>query len=266
MVVVGRFRGCHLRASCAGRAWRSPWSSRADLHRLPDEQRRDRRPARPRAAALRLRRLRREGIAVVQQAALEVDATGAGSCSRTADARLRPAGAGARHRSPVRCGLPGYDEAAPSGCRMPGRPARRPSCCASAAGGHADGGTVVMTVPANPYRCPPGPYERASLIAHLPQDQQAALQAPDPRCQGPVLQAEPVRGGLGASSIPACSSGCRCPRAATWPRSMRRRAADHRVRRPSRPTWPTSSRRSGPGASPRRPASPIGPAGARSTP
>ena len=29
-----------------------------------------------------------------------------------------------------------------------------------------DGGTVLMTVPANPYRCPPGPYERASLIAH----------------------------------------------------------------------------------------------------
>ncbi len=29
-----------------------------------------------------------------------------------------------------------------------------------------DGGTVVMSVPANPFRCPPGPYERASLIAH----------------------------------------------------------------------------------------------------
>jgi NADPH-dependent 2,4-dienoyl-CoA reductase/sulfur reductase-like enzyme len=29
-----------------------------------------------------------------------------------------------------------------------------------------DGGTVVISVPANPYRCPPGPYERASLIAH----------------------------------------------------------------------------------------------------
>ena len=28
-----------------------------------------------------------------------------------------------------------------------------------------DGGTVVISVPANPYRCPPGPYERASLIA-----------------------------------------------------------------------------------------------------
>ena len=28
-----------------------------------------------------------------------------------------------------------------------------------------DGGTVVICAPANPYRCPPGPYERASLIA-----------------------------------------------------------------------------------------------------
>lgn len=29
-----------------------------------------------------------------------------------------------------------------------------------------DGQTVVMTVPPAPYRCPPGPYERASMIAH----------------------------------------------------------------------------------------------------
>ena len=28
-----------------------------------------------------------------------------------------------------------------------------------------DGGLVVMTIPPNPFRCPPGPYERASLIA-----------------------------------------------------------------------------------------------------
>lgn len=28
-----------------------------------------------------------------------------------------------------------------------------------------DGGTVIMTVPLTPYRCPPGPYERASMIA-----------------------------------------------------------------------------------------------------
>ncbi|MEI7608302.1 MAG: NAD(P)/FAD-dependent oxidoreductase [Rhodospirillaceae bacterium] len=30
----------------------------------------------------------------------------------------------------------------------------------------SDGGVVVEVVPANPFRCPPGPYERASLIAH----------------------------------------------------------------------------------------------------
>ncbi len=29
-----------------------------------------------------------------------------------------------------------------------------------------DGGTFVMAIPANPYRCPPGPYERASLVAN----------------------------------------------------------------------------------------------------
>jgi sulfide dehydrogenase [flavocytochrome c] flavoprotein subunit len=29
-----------------------------------------------------------------------------------------------------------------------------------------DGGTVIIAPPANPFRCPPGPYERASLIAN----------------------------------------------------------------------------------------------------
>ena len=32
--------------------------------------------------------------------------------------------------------------------------------------GMKDGGVVVITAPASPYRCPPGPYERASLIAN----------------------------------------------------------------------------------------------------
>lgn len=30
----------------------------------------------------------------------------------------------------------------------------------------ADGGVVIISAPGNPYRCPPGPYERASQIAH----------------------------------------------------------------------------------------------------
>ena len=29
-----------------------------------------------------------------------------------------------------------------------------------------DGGTFVMVAPNNPFRCPPGPYERVSLVAH----------------------------------------------------------------------------------------------------
>jgi NADPH-dependent 2,4-dienoyl-CoA reductase/sulfur reductase-like enzyme len=30
-----------------------------------------------------------------------------------------------------------------------------------------DGGTVVIAPPQNPYRCPPGPYERACMVAHF---------------------------------------------------------------------------------------------------
>jgi len=30
-----------------------------------------------------------------------------------------------------------------------------------------NGGTIVMLAPPNPYRCPPGPYERASMFAHV---------------------------------------------------------------------------------------------------
>ncbi len=48
-----------------------------------------------------------------------------------------------------------------------------------------DGGTVVMSVPANPYRCPPGPYERASLIAHY-------LKTRKPRSKLIVLDAKDV--------------------------------------------------------------------------
>ena len=46
-----------------------------------------------------------------------------------------------------------------------------------------DGGTVVMAIPANPYRCPPGPYERASLIAWY-------LKASKPRSKLLVLDAK----------------------------------------------------------------------------
>ena len=46
-----------------------------------------------------------------------------------------------------------------------------------------DRGTVIITVPANPYRCPPGPYERASLVAHY-------LKTRKPRAKLLVLDAK----------------------------------------------------------------------------
>lgn len=47
-----------------------------------------------------------------------------------------------------------------------------------------DGGTVAMHIPKAPYRCPPGPYERASLIAHY-------LKTSKPRSKLMVFDANP---------------------------------------------------------------------------
>ncbi len=47
-----------------------------------------------------------------------------------------------------------------------------------------DGGVVVLSIPLAPYRCPPGPYERASLIA-------AYLKQAKPRSKLLVLDANP---------------------------------------------------------------------------
>jgi sulfide dehydrogenase [flavocytochrome c] flavoprotein subunit len=55
-----------------------------------------------------------------------------------------------------------------------------------------DGGTMVMTVPLAPYRCPPGPYERASMVAHY-------LKKNKPKSKLVVLDANPditSKGGL----------------------------------------------------------------------
>jgi NADPH-dependent 2,4-dienoyl-CoA reductase/sulfur reductase-like enzyme len=46
-----------------------------------------------------------------------------------------------------------------------------------------DGGLVVISSPPNPFRCPPGPYERASLIAHY-------LKTKKPRSKVLVLDAK----------------------------------------------------------------------------
>ena len=78
-----------------------------------------------------------------------------------------------------------------------GRPAPRPSSSPAALQALPDGGVVVMTVPAAPYRCPPGPL-RARLPDRLvPQDQEAPGQADRPRRQQRRhLQGRPLQGGL----------------------------------------------------------------------
>jgi sulfide dehydrogenase [flavocytochrome c] flavoprotein subunit len=47
-----------------------------------------------------------------------------------------------------------------------------------------DGGTVIIAAPPNPFRCPPGPYERACQIAHY-------LQQHKPKSKVIVLDAKP---------------------------------------------------------------------------
>src|SRR5919204_2177856 len=63
-------------------------------------------------------------------------------------------------------GLPGYTEAAAE--RMPHawKAGEQTLLLRRQLEAMEDGGTVVMSAPANPFRCPPGPYERASLIAY----------------------------------------------------------------------------------------------------
>ena len=109
--------------------------------------------------------IRREGITVAQDEATALDprprkVTLRGGSVLNYDRLVLAPGIAIRWDS-----LPGYDEAAAA--VMPH---------AWWAGGQTlllrrqleampDGGTVVISAPPNPFRCPPGPYERASLIA-----------------------------------------------------------------------------------------------------
>ena len=62
--------------------------------------------------------------------------------------------------------LPGYTEAAAE--RMPHawKAGEQTTLLRRQREAMEDGGLVVISAPANPFRCPPGPYERASLIAY----------------------------------------------------------------------------------------------------
>ena len=62
--------------------------------------------------------------------------------------------------------LPGYDQAAAETIPHAWQAGQQTLLLRRQLEAMEDGGTVVMSAPANPFRCPPGPYERASLIAH----------------------------------------------------------------------------------------------------
>src|SRR5262245_27454362 len=63
-------------------------------------------------------------------------------------------------------GLPGYTEAAAEKMPHAWKAGEQTVLLRRQLEAMDDGGIVVMSAPANPFRCPPGPYERASLIAN----------------------------------------------------------------------------------------------------
>jgi NADPH-dependent 2,4-dienoyl-CoA reductase/sulfur reductase-like enzyme len=63
-------------------------------------------------------------------------------------------------------GLPGYNEAAADILPHAWKAGEQTLLLRRQLEAMEDGGLVVISAPANPFRCPPGPYERASLIAY----------------------------------------------------------------------------------------------------
>ena len=110
--------------------------------------------------------VRAEGIAVAQDQAIAVDSqarrvTLRGGSVLDYDRLVLAPGIAIRWDA-----LPGYDEAAAAVMPHAWLAGEQTLLLRRQLEAMADGGTVVISAPANPFRCPPGPYERASLIAH----------------------------------------------------------------------------------------------------
>ncbi|MHC4048939.1 FCSD flavin-binding domain-containing protein [Bradyrhizobium sp. 25ACV] len=110
-------------------------------------------------------RLAAEGITVAAQAATAVDAqkrsvTAADGTTFAYDRLVLSPGIDFHFEA-----LPGYDAASE---KMPHawKAGAQTLLLRRQLQAMADGGTVAIAIPANPLRCPPAPYERASLIAH----------------------------------------------------------------------------------------------------
>jgi NADPH-dependent 2,4-dienoyl-CoA reductase/sulfur reductase-like enzyme len=105
-------------------------------------------------------------VTVVAQAATKVDPTArtvtvADGTTFSYDRLVLAPGIDLRFDS-----LPGYDEAAAEKMPHAWKAGEQTLLLRRQLEAMEDGGVMAIAVPANPYRCPPGPYERASLIAH----------------------------------------------------------------------------------------------------
>lgn len=110
--------------------------------------------------------IRGEGIAVAQDQATTVDpaarrVTLRGGGALDYDRLVLAPGIAIRWDA-----LPGYDEAAAASMPHAWQAGDQTLLLRRQLEAMPDGGTVVISAPANPFRCPPGPYERASLIAY----------------------------------------------------------------------------------------------------
>jgi sulfide dehydrogenase [flavocytochrome c] flavoprotein subunit len=63
--------------------------------------------------------------------------------------------------------VPGYSEAAAEIMPHAWKPGPQTELLVKKLNALKDGDQIVMIAPPNPYRCPPGPYERASMFAHV---------------------------------------------------------------------------------------------------
>ncbi|MEJ1160107.1 FCSD flavin-binding domain-containing protein [Prosthecomicrobium sp. N25] len=63
--------------------------------------------------------------------------------------------------------VPGWSREAEEAMPHAWKPGRQTQLLKARLDAVPDGGLIVMVAPPNPYRCPPGPYERVSMMAHL---------------------------------------------------------------------------------------------------
>ena len=63
--------------------------------------------------------------------------------------------------------VPGYSEAAAEAMPHAWKAGPQTQLLKRQLDALSDGATIVMIAPPNPYRCPPGPYERVSMMAHV---------------------------------------------------------------------------------------------------